>query len=240
MGQSREVTTDENVARIRELLQEYPRITLLQMAYILNILNERVHHILHNYSNARHICIKWVHHLLSADQMATRVKICRENLKIFENGGNHFIYRLLWVIEDEEIPKLAKREVHVKKIIYAIFFRSTSIVKIFKLGNGYKVTTDWYVKKWLSKVFESINEDRPKSGLTGIIMYHDNAKSHKTLVTTRYLDDNGVQLLTRPPYSPDLSPANFWLFKNLKKHLRGTVFNSKIDIDNAFESFWET
>ncbi|XP_054165775.1 histone-lysine N-methyltransferase SETMAR-like [Oppia nitens] len=218
MGQSREVTTDENVARIRELLQEYPRITLLQMAYILNILNERVHHILHNYSNARHICIKWVHHLLSADQMATR----------------------LWVIEDEEIPKLAKREVHVKKIIYAIFFRSTSIVKIFKLGNGYKVTTDWYVKKWLSKVFESINEDRPKSGLTGIIMYHDNAKSHKTLVTTRYLDDNGVQLLTRPPYSPDLSPANFWLFKNLKKHLRGTVFNSKIDIDNAFESFWET
>ncbi|XP_054154792.1 histone-lysine N-methyltransferase SETMAR-like [Oppia nitens] len=238
MGQSREVTTDENVARIRELLQEYPRITLLQMAYILNILNERVHHILHNYSNARHICIKWVHHLLSADQMATRVKICRENLKIFENGGNHFIYRL--VNEDEEIPKLAKREVHVKKIIYAIFFRSTSIVKIFKLGNGYKVTTDWYVKKWLSKVFESINEDRPKSGLTGIIMYHDNAKSHKTLVTTRYLDDNGVQLLTRPPYSPDLSPANFWLFKNLKKHLRGTVFNSKIDIDNAFESFWET
>ncbi|XP_054160944.1 histone-lysine N-methyltransferase SETMAR-like [Oppia nitens] len=214
MGQSREVTTDENVARIRELLQEYPRITLLQMAYILNILNERVHHILHNYSNARHICIKWVHHLLSADQMATRVKICRENLKIFENGGNHFIYRLLWVIEDEEIPKLAKREVHV--------------------------TTDWYVKKWLSKVFESINEDRPKSGLTGIIMYHDNAKSHKTLVTTRYLDDNGVQLLTRPPYSPDLSPANFWLFKNLKKHLKGTVFNSKIDIDNAFESFWET
>ncbi|XP_054152869.1 histone-lysine N-methyltransferase SETMAR-like [Oppia nitens] len=141
-GRPREVTTDENVARIRELLQVDPRMTLIQMAYTLNISTERVHHILHNYLNARHVCVKWVPHVLSADQMATRVKICRENLKIFSDGGDHFIYRLvtgdetyvyfydnlnskeakLWVIEDEEIPKLAKREVHVKKIMYAIFF----------------------------------------------------------------------------------------------------------------------
>ncbi|XP_054154866.1 histone-lysine N-methyltransferase SETMAR-like [Oppia nitens] len=236
-GRPREVTTDENVARIRELLQVDPRMTLIQMAYTLNISTERVHHILHNYLNARHVCVKWVPHVLSADQMATRVKICRENLKIFSDGGDHFIYRLvtgdetyvyfydnlnskeakLWVIEDEEIPKLAKREVH--------------------LGKGEKVTADWYVKKCLPQVFESVCEDRPKSGLTGIFLHHDNARPHKALVTTKYLKDNGIRLLAHPPYSPDLAPADFWLFKNLKKHLRGTVFNSEIEIDIAIESF---
>lgn len=256
-GRPREVTTDENVAKIRELIQIDPRMTLVQMASILKISSERIHHILHNHLNARHVCVHWVPHLLSLDQMETRVKICRQNLKTFEKYGTDLFCRLvtgdetfvyfydnlnskeakLWVIEDEEVPKMAKREVHVKKIMYAIFFRSTGIVKVVKLEKGEKVTADWYVNKCLTQVFGSICEYRPKSGLKRIILHHDNARPHKAAITEKFLSDNDVEVLPHPPYSPDLAPADFWLFKNMKKAFRGVVFQSEEHIDSAVEAF---
>jgi histone-lysine N-methyltransferase SETMAR len=40
------------------------------------------------------------------------------------------------------------------------------------------------------------------------------------------------------PYSPDLSPPDFWLFNGLKKHLRGRKFSSPEEIDReVFEYF---
>ena len=34
------------------------------------------------------------------------------------------------------------------------------------------------------------------------------------------------QILPHPPYSPDMSPSDFYLFPKLKSHLRGTQYGS--------------
>ena len=51
-------------------------------------------------------------------------------------------------------------------------------------------------------------------------VHHDNAQSHTALG----LHDHFVD--PQPPYSPDLSPCDFWLFPKLKRPLRGTRFES--------------
>jgi [histone H3]-lysine36 N-dimethyltransferase SETMAR len=135
---------------------------------------------------------------------------------------------------------MPKAEIHVKKIMYAIFFRSTGIVAIVKKEKKEKGNSDWYVNKCLSKVFADIREKRPKSGLKRIILHHDNCRPHKAAITTKFLEDNGVELLPHPPYSPDLSPCDFWLFKNLKQCLRGTRFNTEAEIDSAVNAFFES
>ena len=259
-GRPIEVTTDVNVATVRDLIATDPRMTICQMAAILKISEERVHHILHHYLNARYVCVHWVPHQLTSDQMATRVKICKENLKKFRKGGNRLFSRLvtgdetwvyyydtpsnkeakLWVIEDESIPTMAKREMHVKKVMYAVFFRSNGLVKIVKLPKGQRVTAHWYSTVCLPQVFDAIREDRPKSGLKNIVLHHDNARPHTAALTREFLEDNGVVLLTQPPYSPDLAPCDFWLFRNLKKFLRGKRFNSEEEIDCAIQAFFET
>lgn len=140
-GRPIEVTTEANVSAIRELVKEDPRTTLIQISETLKISGERVHNILRNILNARHLCIQWVPHSLTNEQITTRLNICRENLKMFELEGPYIINRLvtgdetfvyyyenltsreakLWVFEDEELPKMPKTEVHVKKIMYAFF-----------------------------------------------------------------------------------------------------------------------
>jgi transposase len=43
-------------------------------------------------------------------------------------------------------------------------------------------------------------------------LHHDNAPSHTCFVVTEYLTKNGIVTIPQPPYSPDLAPADFFLF----------------------------
>ena len=51
----------------------------------------------------------------------------------------------------------------------------------------------------------------------------------------------GLEILSHPPYSPDIAPSDFYLFPKLKSHLRGTPYRSNEgaieylgDQENAF------
>ena len=48
-----------------------------------------------------------------------------------------------------------------------------------------------------------------------------------------YLKEYGLDVLDHPPYSPDLSPCDFWLFPRLKEMLAGHRFESRCGIGSA-------
>ena len=48
-----------------------------------------------------------------------------------------------------------------------------------------------------------------------------------------YLKESGLHVLDHPPYSPDLSPCDFWLFPRLKEMLAGWRFESRCGISSA-------
>jgi len=52
--------------------------------------------------------------------------------------------------------------------------------------------------------------------------------------------DVGFQQLSHPPYSPDLAFSDFYLFRRLKKHLRGTRFCDDDKIKQATESYLDS
>ena len=62
---------------------------------------------------------------------------------------------------------------------------------------------------------------------------HDNASAHKSATVQEYLKESGVDVLDHPPYSPDLSPCDFWLFPRLKEMLAGHLFESRCGIGSA-------
>ena len=48
-----------------------------------------------------------------------------------------------------------------------------------------------------------------------------------------YLKESGLDVLDIPPYSPYLSPCDFWLFPRLREMLAGHRFESRCDIGSA-------
>jgi histone-lysine N-methyltransferase SETMAR len=53
----------------------------------------------------------------------------------------------------------------------------------------------------------------------------DNAPVHTAAVVQEWLAAHGVQVIRHPPYSPDLAPADFFLFRGVKEKLTGLTLD---------------
>jgi hypothetical protein len=63
-----------------------------------------------------------------------------------------------------------------------------------------------------------------------LILRHDNAPAHSSLRVTQILAGKCISAMDHPPYSPDLFPADFWLFPEFKSVLKARRFSDAGDI----------
>ncbi|CAH1970250.1 unnamed protein product [Acanthoscelides obtectus] len=155
-------------------------------------------------------------------QKAARVNWCQKALDRFNSGNSKNVYSIVsgeistvWVFQGEENPT---------KVI-----RSRSVSKKMERT----VTADWYTIICLPKV---ITELRKINLERRIILHQDNASSHTAQKTSQYLTDENVELLDHPPYSPNLSPNDFFTFPKIINRLRGQRFQSPEEAVDAFKN----
>ena len=63
------------------------------------------------------------------------------------------------------------------------------------------------------------------------LLHHDNAPAHASLLIRSYLAKHQKSVVPHPPYSPDLAPAEFFLFPKLKTTLKGRRFQTIEEIN---------
>jgi len=71
------------------------------------------------------------------------------------------------------------------------------------------------------------------------VLHHDNAPAHSSFLVRNFLVKNKTTVVPQSPYSPDLAPANFFLFPKLKSTLKGRRFDTfdKIQKNSMKELF---
>ena len=93
----------------------------------------------------------------------------------------------------------------------------------FQLTKLLQIETDAVI---YTDQFTCYNKKRPSKGWPGVHLLHDKASPHKCEVVKSFLASEKVKVLNYPPYSPDLSPCDFFLFPRLKKMLSGNKYTS--------------
>jgi transposase len=63
------------------------------------------------------------------------------------------------------------------------------------------------------------------------MLHHDIAPAHASSLIREFLAKNETTVVPQPPYSPDLAPADFFLFPKLKSTLKGQRFDSIEEIE---------
>jgi histone-lysine N-methyltransferase SETMAR len=63
-------------------------------------------------------------------------------------------------------------------------------------------------------------EDRPH------ILQHDNMRAHSSLQVLQFLVGRAISAMDHPPYSPDLTPADFGCLQNSKSVLKEKRFTA--------------
>ncbi|CAH2010986.1 unnamed protein product [Acanthoscelides obtectus] len=109
----------------------------------------------------------------------------------------------------------------------------TGHIATIPLNEKRTVTADRYTTICLPKVITELRKINPERR---IILHQDDASSHTAQKTRQYLTEENVELLDHPPYSPDLSPNDFFTVPKIKNRLRGQRFQSPEEAVDAFKN----
>ena len=71
-----------------------------------------------------------------------------------------------------------------------------------------------------------------------VVFDHDNERPHISLKTQQKLRELEWDILTHPPYSPDLTPSDYHLFRSLEHYLLGEKFESEEHIKTSLLQFF--
>ena len=90
----------------------------------------------------------------------------------------------------------------------------------------------------LIRLKRAIAEKRPEYATRheAIIFHHDNACPHVAIPVKNYLENRGWEVLPHPPYSLDLAPSDYHLFRLMQNAFTEIRFTSEQGIKNWLDS----
>ena len=101
------------------------------------------------------------------------------------------------------------------------------------------ITADIYIQQ-LQRVKEKLHGKRPTLVNCQNVILHDNARPHTARITQEAILQLQLSVLPHPPYSPDLAPTDYLLFRSLQNFLNGKIFKSQEQVRQAVEEFFES
>ncbi|GBO20057.1 Mariner Mos1 transposase [Araneus ventricosus] len=114
-----------------------------------------------------------------------------------------------------------------------VFFDYDSVIHYEFISECQTVNKEPY-PEILKRLRDAIRRKRPEKWATNDwFLSHHNAPSHRALIVKKYLARHSITTLEHPVYSPDLEPAEFYLFPRLKMKLKGHRF---MDSDEVIEN----
>jgi len=107
----------------------------------------------------------------------------------------------------------------------------------FIIPCGETVNKELYLNV-LKRLREAVRRKRPEAWTNNTwMLHHDNAPAHASLLIREFLTKHETTVVPQPPYSPELAPADFFLFPKLKSSLKGRQFQTVEEIEE--NSIWD-
>lgn len=123
-----------------------------------------------------------------------------------------------------------------------VFWDSEGVVHLdwFKATRSRPGLTGELYAAILDRLHESLEERRPERLRRGILFLQDNAPCHKTEAVLQKLEEFKFKIVPHPPYSPDLAPSDYYLFRGLKNHMRGKICESEETLKQEVREYFES
>ena len=187
---------------------------------------------------------KFVPRLLTDDQKENRVGISQE-LLVNANGNENFLTNIItgdetvygydvetkmqssqWMWKGSPRPINARMSRSEIKVMLVLYFDWKGIVHREFVPSGQMVNGQLY-QEGLARLRGAVRRKRPELWENQPWMLrHDNAPSHSSLLIRSYPPKHQTSVVPLPPCSPDLAPADFFLFPKLEPTLKGRRFET--------------
>jgi [histone H3]-lysine36 N-dimethyltransferase SETMAR len=240
--------TRVDVDRLRTLIEQNPRLSLHELGEELGCSHTTVARHLHELGKTWKWGL-WIPHELTTSQLRARVEACM-NLATFKRNTqwlrnvvtgdekwvlyvNHTRKRQ-WLGTGESGIPTAKPELHPKKVMLSVWWNVNGVVYWELLPANSTVNAQTYCEQ-LDRVAAKLHGKQDR-----VYFLHDNARPHIAKLTHRKLLELGWTTLVHPPYSPDLAPSDYHLFRSLNNHLMEKRFDDQTALESELASFFDS
>ncbi len=256
-GRPRSARTEANIQHVRAAVETERTCTISDLSQHLKLSDTAVRTILKTDLKMSKLCPKFIPKLLSDEQKQFRVKLCLENLARLRED-NSLLTKIItgdesWVSVQELPLKKDSKEWHLRggtpplkaiqnrsacKTMVTVFFNMQGPVHTEFMPVGQTITAEAYCET-LKRLKERVQckcshlWELNAEGDRTFILQHDNASSHTAVPTLALIGSSGIQMIAHPPYSPDLTPCDFFLFPRMKAELRGQRFRGRDEVQTA-------
>lgn len=257
-GRPISAVTADNVEKVKKIILADRRIKQWEIARDVGISKERVHKIIHEHLGMSKVSARWVPRMLTPFDKQRRVECCQAFLDLVKDKEEEMISRIVtcdetwirqwdpeskqesmqWKFKGEKPPRKFKVRPSAGKLMATIFWDVEGVLMIDYLPKNTTMNADYYAIL-LDRLREEIKEKRRGKLRKGILILQDNAPVHTACMARASLKKNGFAEINHPPYSPDLAPCDYYLFKNLKKNLRGRRFSTDEEMKDAVNDHFD-
>lgn len=243
-GRPREVNREDVIARI----EEEPTLTCRMLADEFDCAHNTIWHTLQE-AGKKCLKTKWVPHELTDVQKQKRFDAATRLLEQFNNGNLDLDCILTcdekwvaydnphraneWRSPDQPASSTPVKDFRKDKRMLIVFWNHSGVVHYELLAKGQSMNAELYCQI-LRRVNRRLGNQRP------ILFLQDNARPHTAKATKKTIDELGWTLLEHPPYSPDLAPSDYHLFRSMEHHLRNKKFRNENELENSLISFFNS
>ena len=116
------------------------------------------------------------------------------------------------------------------------FFDSTGMIYMHWVPTGQTINKEYYVEV-LREFKKRLCQKRSALFKSGQCHFHqDNAPFNNSILVTDFLTKMGIKTVPHRPYSPDLTPCDFWLFPELTGYRYETIKEMKAAVTRAIDT----
>ena len=137
------------------------------------------------------------------------------------------------------VPDIEKRMIQTEKLMFFCAFSCYGIVSIDVLPNHSTFNSTYVCNTILPNLKERACAHIKNKTKHHLILHMDNAKPHNSKMATEKIAELGFERLKHPPYSPDISPCDFFLFGYVKSQLRNYNVKSSFELSKAVREICE-
>ena len=250
--------TEDIIAAVAAAIEEDPHVAVKEMALGLGVSAGTIHSILHNDLGLSKKSARWVPKLLDDDQKQERVRVCQDFVAAVNRQSKAMLGNIVtmdetmvsyhtpltkkqskkWVKRGQPGPIKARVQASRTKQMVMAFFDAKGLIYTHIVAKGVTINAAYTVKV-LGLFWRNLKLKRPVMVEQEWFFHWDNAPVHTAAIVQDWFTAHGVQRLEHPPYSPDLAPADFFLFRKVKEGLAGTSLNADT-IKQAWEGVTRT
>lgn len=236
---------------LKECIEADPRQSLRELATRFGCTHVTIASHLHSIGKTvRHG--KWVPHELTENNLCQRLLICSSLLSrakridffdsIVTSDEKWIQYdnphrKLQWLEKGEPPVTTPKADAHGKKVLLCVWWNSRGLVHFELLDPGQTVTADLYIQQ-LSHVDQALRRQGVDTTTTKLL--HDNARPHTAKITQQKIEEFGWEVLPYAPYSPDLAPSDYHLFRSMQHALEEKKFKNREEVQIWVSGYFES